>query len=216
MLGVYDYTVILTYLSVISAILGTVISMTDGGHPYTGILFLLLCGLCDGFDGKVARTKKNRSEYEKKFGIQIDSLTDILAFGMLPAAVGCSLMNSAKPGFNTEMIMFAVLTFYVLAALIRLAHFNVTEEERQKKETGTRMYYEGLPVTFSSLVFPSILLFQFVTEKNLVFLYFSALLIMGVLFISKFRIRKPQKYGIAAIAVVCVLEVAVLCAKVLG
>ena len=60
MIGVYDYTVILTYVSLLSAGMGIFISLSGYGHPYVGIFFLLVCGLCDAFDGKVARTKKNR------------------------------------------------------------------------------------------------------------------------------------------------------------
>ena len=65
------------------------------GHPYIGMLFLLFCGLCDAFDGKVARTKKNRTERMKKFGIQIDSLSDLVAFGVLPACIGIAMMRSS-------------------------------------------------------------------------------------------------------------------------
>ena len=56
MLGVYDYTVILTYISVLSASTGIFVTLYDPGHPYIGMVFLLFCGLCDTFDGKVART----------------------------------------------------------------------------------------------------------------------------------------------------------------
>ena len=70
MLGYYNYTVILTYVSLISSGLGIIISLTGEGHPYIGTFFLLFCGLCDAFDGKVARTKKDRTEMEMKFGIQ--------------------------------------------------------------------------------------------------------------------------------------------------
>ena len=86
MIGVYDYTVVLTYLSMVSASLGIVISLS--GYPYLGVFFLLVCGLFDGFDGKVASKKQNRSSYEKNFGIQIDTLSDLVAFGILPACIG--------------------------------------------------------------------------------------------------------------------------------
>ena len=70
MIGFYDYTVILTYMSLASAVSG--MACACSGHPIWATLCLLFCGLCDMFDGKVARTKKNRSEEEKAFGIQID------------------------------------------------------------------------------------------------------------------------------------------------
>ena len=95
MLGFYDYTVVLTYLSLLSAGSGIVVSLSDGGHPYWGIFFLLLCGLFDAFDGKVARTKKNRTQMEMSYGIQIDSLADVIAFGVLPAVIGIALLRTS-------------------------------------------------------------------------------------------------------------------------
>lgn len=71
MLGVYDYTVILTYISLWISIGGMMLSLN--GHLDLAVLCLALSGLCDMFDGKIARTKKDRTEIEKRFGIQIDS-----------------------------------------------------------------------------------------------------------------------------------------------
>ena len=88
MLGYYNYTVILTYLSLVSAGLGITISLMGAGHPFLGTFFLLFCGLCDAFDGEIARRKKDRTEDEIKFGVQIDSLSDLVAFGVLPAIIG--------------------------------------------------------------------------------------------------------------------------------
>ena len=70
--GIYNYTVIITYLSLISAGLGMYFSAN--GSFKAALFCLLLSGLCDMIDGPVARTRK-RTETEKKFGIQIDSLS---------------------------------------------------------------------------------------------------------------------------------------------
>ena len=80
MIGYYNYTVILTYLSLISALFGTHLAFR--GEPVGALICLLLCGAFDSFDGMVARTKKGRTEEEKKFGIQIDSLVDMFSFGI--------------------------------------------------------------------------------------------------------------------------------------
>jgi len=96
MIGIYDYTVVLTYLSLLSAGTGIVVSLGGHGHPFLGIFFLLFCGLCDAFDGKVASTKKNRSDIERKFGIQIDSLSDLIAFGVLPACIGAAFIRVSE------------------------------------------------------------------------------------------------------------------------
>ena len=64
MLGVYDYTVILTYISLWISIGGMMLSLN--GHLDLAVLCLALSGLCDMFDGKIARTKKDRTEIEKR------------------------------------------------------------------------------------------------------------------------------------------------------
>ncbi len=209
MIGYYDYTVVLTYFSLVSAGLGILLSLHGDGHPYIGVFFLLFCGLCDAFDGKVARTKKNRTEDECKFGIQIDSLSDLVAFGVLPACIGeAVLLQSTKypdrivretgrpQDLVAPVIFFLILMLYVLVAMIRLAYFNVQEEKRQKEEGGVRKYYEGLPVTSAALIFPAIMLFQFLTPGDMTLLYFIALAITGCLFVSKLKIRKPTMKGI--------------------
>lgn len=223
MIGYYDYTVILTYLSLVSAGLGIFISLRGDGHPYIGVFFLLFCGLCDAFDGKVARTKKDRTEEECKFGIQIDSLSDLVAFGVLPACIGEAMLyqsaqfpNKLTPrtgdwhNFIGPLIFFLILMLYVLVALIRLAYFNVQEEKRQKEEGGVRKYYEGLPVTSAALIFPAITLFQFMTPSDMTLLYFVGLAVTGCLFVSKLKIRKPTLKGILICIGVGLIEFVIL------
>ena len=148
-IGVYDYTVILTYISLSI----TVIGMTQAieKHFKIAIVCLALSGLCDMFDGKIARTRE-RTEPEKKFGIQIDSLCDAICFGVLPVAIGYSV------GMRNWFDM-PILLIFPLCAVIRLAYFNVAEEERQKQTTDARKVYEGLPVTSVALILP--LLYSF-------------------------------------------------------
>ena len=102
MIGVYDYTVILTYMSLISGMLGIIVTVTGAGHPQLGVFFLMLSGILDAFDGKVARTKKDRTEFDKKFGIQIDSLTDLVCFGILPVTIGLAQLRIR--GIFTELV----------------------------------------------------------------------------------------------------------------
>lgn len=124
MIGFYDYTVIMTYISVVSSMIGIFCAVTD--HISAAVCCLAFSGLCDMFDGKIARTKKNRTEEEKCFGIQIDSLADIVCFGILPIVLGFKLGMCHIYGI-------AILLFYGLAGLIRLAYFNVMEEKRQNE-----------------------------------------------------------------------------------
>ena len=188
MIGVYDYTVILTYLSTISGVVGIIVTMTGMGHPYCGTLFLMLSGLLDGFDGKVARTKKDRTEMEKEFGIQIDSLSDLICFGVLPAVLVYKLSAYS-------FISLYISGLYVLAALIRLAWFNVDEAERQLTEAGHRELYLGLPVTSSALVLPILSELAYPLGFSMSKAGPVALMIMAIAFLCPFKLKKPAIIG---------------------
>ena len=149
MLGVYDYTVVLTYVSLMVSIGGMMFAVN--GHLHLGVMCLAISGLCDMFDGKIARTKKNRTEVEKRFGIQIDSLSDIVCFGVAPAVL-CYCFGMRG------VIGVAILMFYVLAGLIRLAWFNVMEEQRQE-ETAEKKELTGTIDEIKDFMFV-------VTDKN--------------------------------------------------
>ncbi|MBF1023049.1 MAG: hypothetical protein HXK85_08220, partial [Lachnospiraceae bacterium] len=95
-----------------------------------------------------------------------------------------------------SILILFILMFYVLAALIRLAYFNVMEEERQKTEGGCRKTYIGLPVTSAALIFPSIMLLQYILPFDITPIYYLALLVTGFLFVSKIQVKKPGVCGV--------------------
>ncbi len=198
MIGFYDYTVVLTYMSLLTAVGGMTFAFHQRLIP--AILCLLLCGLFDMFDGKVARTKKNRTAEEKSFGIQIDSLSDIVAFGALPASIAISVSNG-------RWYVCLASGLYVLAGLIRLAYFNVTEELRQSVTDECRKTYSGLPITAAALIFPAFfgilgvyclcaqdfsLLFTLLEAGFFPMLLSGILFVTALLFLLPFHIRKPR------------------------
>lgn len=218
MIGFYDYTVWLTYISFISACTGIYMTLAYS-RPAWGIICLLVSGLCDAFDGKVAATKKDRTELGKKFGIQIDSLSDVVAFGILPGVVGIEEFRAFRDA-NTDaqvkgllfvsVIAFIITMIYMLAAYIRLAYYNVTEEKRQQDENGARTVYQGLPVTSSALVFPLLFLLQKYSDEIFVSAYFAALLIMSFAFLLNIPIKKPGLKGVIVMTVIGAVELALL------
>lgn len=143
LIGYYNYTVILTYIGMLVGFAGMLFA-TKNNINYA-LLCLVLSGFCDMFDGAVASTRK-RTKKEKRFGVQIDSLSDLICFGVLPAIIVSFNVNNK---FSTW-----VCGLYVLCALIRLAYFNVDEEERQDKVGGKRKYYQGMPVTMMAIILP--------------------------------------------------------------
>ncbi len=183
-IGVYDYTVLLTYMSLISSVFG--ITQAIHGDYKTAIFCLAFSGICDAFDGRVARTKRDRTEDEKNFGIQLDSLCDVICFGVFPALI-CYLL-----GVRGTLGLILVF-FYCLCAVIRLAFFNVLEAKRQKEEGGANKTYRGLPVTSISMIFPLVYILRFVLPGHLfVILLHVMLAVIAFLFILDFSVKKPD------------------------
>ena len=201
MIGVYDYTVIATYLSLLLGLAG--IYSAAQNAPLAAMLYLMLAGLLDAFDGRIARTKANRTDAEKRFGIQIDSLNDLVCFGVLPAAIGWST------GCKNFWFM-AAMSFFALCALIRLAYFNVAEEERQGKTAENRSCYLGVPVTASAVLAPLFYLLSLHFSLNCAVVYALGLFLLGVLYITPIRVKKPQLRGVALLSVFGLGEFAVL------
>ena len=181
-IGFYDYTVILTYIGLISGIMG--MKCAFAGNLAAAIGCLVFSGICDMFDGAIARTKKNRTADEKNFGIQIDSLCDVICFGVFPAVY---LYFS---GMDT-LFGVAILAIYVLCAVIRLAFFNVLEINRQRQEDGCAKSFRGLPVTSAAILFPLLYLVGLAVNGNaMLVVHHIAAFLMGVLFIADFSIPK--------------------------
>jgi CDP-diacylglycerol--serine O-phosphatidyltransferase len=182
MIGFYSYTVVLTYLGLASAAMGMI--LTIQGFAKYALFCLAFSGLCDMFDGKVARMKKNRTEDEKRFGIQIDSLCDVVCFGAFPMTLCYSIGMRGPAGIS-------ILVFYLIAGVIRLAFFNVMEERRQDETDEARKYYQGLPITSIAIILPlfctlrPLLGHRFLSELHI------CILTVGLLFIINFPLRKP-------------------------
>lgn len=202
MLGIYNYTVILTYMSVVSAGLGMYFSSC--GEIKTGVFFLMFSGLCDMLDGPVARTLKNRTQTAKNFGIQIDSLCDCVSFGVQPAVLYYFISKSYAPNCGwLHIVSIALGIMLMLCAVIRLAFFNVCEEERQSTEGNKlRTGYRGLPVTNVTWIIPLFYLAGFFA-KGLVFAIIMAVteLATAILFIVDFPFPKIHGKKLALVGV---------------
>lgn len=212
MLGNYDYTVWLTYLSAILGVTGTLFGVAGSGHPWTAGVCLILCAILDGFDGRVARSKKNRTEREKRYGIEIDSFADTISFGLLPCALvyamAKALAPEAAPVFSAAFFVIAPL--FVLTAIIRLSSFNI--QAGDALETGTKAF-TGLPVTSSGFLWPQLLLIQFFLRDtfNLLPICLVVMVVQGFLFLFKpLRIHKMGLKPILVLALIGAAEIVFL------
>lgn len=191
LLGVYDYTVWLTYFGLFISIAG----MMEGLHggKTKAVFCLALSGLCDAFDGRIARKKADRTEEEKAFGIQIDSLCDIVCFGVLPSVICFTLGVDGAAGM-------LVIAWYCICGVIRLAQFNVTAQGRlgEKEE---KLCYRGLPITSASVVVPVMCLVgTWIPAGIFVLLLHLILAAMGLLFVIDLPFPKLKGKGLAFFA----------------
>jgi CDP-diacylglycerol---serine O-phosphatidyltransferase len=113
---------------------------------WTAFLLLPLALACDVLDGYVARLTRSR---QSVLGADLDSLADVISFGVAPAVLGFTL--GLRGGWD-----MLVLTFFVVCGVSRLARFNVTASALSDETTGKVKYFEGTPIP-TSIVLVAIL-----------------------------------------------------------
>lgn len=159
------------YFSLMNVVSGMMSIYSSINHNYFfSAVFLLFATLFDFLDGKVARFTKKSS----KLGFDIDSLADVISFGVAPAIMIITMFN--------HWLVLSSGIFLVLCGLLRLARFNVTE---------IKGGYEGLPITFNGLIFPLIyfLISYKIVPLNL-YIVSGIAVVSGFLMISSFKIKK--------------------------
>ena len=157
------------------------------GRLSAALACLLFSGLCDMFDGTYAATLE-RNELEKKFGIQIDSLCDVVCFSTFPAILAYSVAG------NTPICLISMVMI-VLCGVIRLGFFNVQEEIRQSETTESRKHYQGLPVTSSAIIVPVGVLFFRLLPLQLELALPVLNICIACANVIDFKMKKPQKTG---------------------
>ena len=140
---------------------------------------MIIAAVCDMFDGKVARSIKNRTDKEKEFGVQIDSLADVICFITIPAITIylCGLR---------EIYQIILLALYVVCGIIRLGYFNVAMSDKDK----AIKTYSGLPVPVSVPAFGLVWLIGKIVDFNPTVIYTVLVPLVGFLHISKIKIKK--------------------------
>lgn len=180
-IGVYNLANFVTLLGLASALVACF--SAAAGHLLLAVCMFLLSGLCDMFDGRIARGAGSRTRKEKVFGIQIDTVCDMVSFGVAPAVIAYFC------GFHRWYDM-AVFIVYAACAAIRLAYFN-TQAIEETPDLNMKAF-TGVPVPFSCMVLPPLMIVRALVDnfviKNIVFdLVFLA---VGIAFIINVKIKK--------------------------
>lgn len=109
-------------------------------HLYIAAILVFAALICDVFDGRVARWRKKSSA----MGRELDSLADIISFGVAPATIGYAC------GMN-GLYDRIVLAFFVACGVSRLARYNVTADALAAGGDKVK-YFEGTPIPSSFIL----------------------------------------------------------------
>ncbi len=180
--GVYLLPNMITTLSLFSGFLAIILA-SSAKFEAAGIA-ILFAALMDGLDGKVARLTNTASE----FGIQYDSLADLVAFGVAP-----SLLMWHWHLHTYGRLGIAICFIFTACAALRLARFNVSTAVTNKK------FFIGLPTPAAGCSAVSLVFFSVFIPQSLLWLVPSSvlfcMLILGILMVSRVRYYSFKEYG---------------------
>lgn len=170
------------------------------GHFAKSTAFLVIAAFLDGIDGRLARFLNSTTE----FGAQLDSLVDFVNFGIVPAFVIYLWINS----YTTNIVGFdwALVLFFVICMVVRLARFNVQLDKEIVNPTLEKYFFAGIPAPCGAglAALPLILSYEFgenyfFTDPKWVMVYVAALAVcvastIPTISIKKIPIRNEYRY----------------------
>ena len=188
---VKDLPNIISLLGLLSAVFGIYFAIE--GNFLAAVIGVLWAVLFDWYDGIIARKMKGRTKVQGDFGAQLDSIIDIVSFGILPAIILLSYGN-----YN---IWFLPGAFVIVAtSAIRLAYFNVYGLIDSKT-------YKGFPLDNNVLILALVFLFEgFFTPSTFSIIIYALMMILSALNLSSIPTPKfGGKWIYALVAYVLVM-----------
>lgn len=178
---------LITVLAICAGLTG--VRMAFEGRFQTAVVMVLIAAFLDGIDGRVARALKASS----KFGAEMDSLADIVNFGVAPALVlyAYLLEQAGSPGWIAALL-------FAIACGLRLARFNVLlgDEERPAWQAD---YFVGVPAPAGAalVMLPAYLGFLGVEPgRGLAFAGVAYTILIAILLISRVPVYSGKKLGL--------------------
>lgn len=145
------------------------------GHLEAAAICIIVAAVLDGLDGRIARLTGTQSD----FGLQFDSLADVVSFGLAPALLAYHwALRPSRLGWSLAFL-------YVVCAAMRLARFNIA------KSVGDKRYFVGLPSPMAGIALASIV-FAFPEppgSKSRAALYATVVFVVAVMMVSRLRYR---------------------------
>lgn len=165
-----------------NAMFGVVsIFAVNEGFVDFALILLLLAAVADGADGYIARHYTS-----SELGESLDSLADVISFGVAPAVVIYSIYSALN-----SLLIGSLVCFYVICGILRLARFNALPKDAD---------FEGLPITAGCVMLASYLLMD---EKYIhVYVLFMLLIILSLLMVSNlpyFKLRNRKNIALGSV-----------------
>ena len=156
------------------------------GEWESAVTAILVAGVFDGLDGSVARLLKGTS----RFGAELDSLSDVISFGVAPAVIMYMWVLSDVRGLGWLMSLI-----FVICMALRLARFNTVMKDDELGAEVKAGYYTGVPAPASAAlaIFPMILSFEygfeFLKDPRICSAYMAVICLMTVSRIPTFSLK---------------------------
>lgn len=202
-IGYYNMANFITLTGMTSAIGGIFLAYT--GHYKLAVMAVLLAGLCDMFDGRVARHVRREDRKTSMFGIQIDTVSDMVSFGISPAVIAYIY------GLN-KWYDIVILMLYACCGAIRLAYFN-TQAITETEDLNLKQF-TGVPIPVICFVLPPLtLLMTFISPGIMTWVMRAAYLLLGIAFIINIKIKK---LGLLTSLIIIILMLGVVAGLILS
>lgn len=196
-IGIYRNCDFVTMLSSVFGIIGIICAFN--ANINLAIFSLVMSGICDSFDGVLAR-KRNNTKKEMIYGCEMDSLSDIVCFGVLPIVI------SINDGIN-EWWANVVYIIYVLTGIIRLAYYNTLYHI----DENSKGYFIGLPITSVAILYPVFwLIFRMNELANSSVVIILMFLSLAISYITRVKIKKIDTKWRLVLATLGVLFIVVV------
>jgi CDP-diacylglycerol--serine O-phosphatidyltransferase len=165
-----------TSLSAFFGVMSIIASSQDKFEK--AFIYIILSLIADGLDGRIARITNTTS----KFGVEFDSLADIIAFGAAPA-----MMFFFAIGENYGRLGALISGLFVVFGAIRLARFNVTTAVNDPR------FFIGLPIPTAAVVLSSWIMLDIKYNSNFDILILIGAMLLAILMVSNFRYPSFKK-----------------------
>ncbi|QTP64407.1 CDP-diacylglycerol--serine O-phosphatidyltransferase [Candidatus Liberibacter africanus] len=159
------------------------------GNYETAVCMVLVAAFLDGIDGRIARLMKATS----RFGAQLDSLADVINFGVAPSLVTYIAVLQKANAFG-----WSIALMYTIAVCLRLARFNIMNE-CDYKESWQNEYFVGIPAPLGAILLMLPLYLSFLGVKiSVMYGYGSAIyaIVISFLLCSRLPVWSGKKINV--------------------